>query len=201
MAALGLPLLLQPGGFDVMKRRGEWLVVVDASRIARAMVDRVDHWLKVEEDVRIGLRQRYGNRWRRDLEVHRPNPAEVVFLCPGHQYCVRAVGPRIEHRHALAAAQQVNLHEARISQQQALPLAQVKVPTRRVRALVGRREDLDTRYQPLLGRGFVDFDEGLAMLFLDEGRASGPVRPGGAVPRRRSRLFSLRSSCAVESSR
>ena len=38
-----------------------------------------------------------------------------------------------------------------------------------MRTLVGRREDLDARHQSLLGRGLVDFDEGLAMLLLNKG--------------------------------
>ena len=83
LAALGLQLLLQPAGFCGIKRRVQRLAVVNASLIARALVDRVDHRLEVQGDVRIGLRQRYGNRGRRHLEVYRPDLTEVVFLCPG----------------------------------------------------------------------------------------------------------------------
>src|SRR5262249_50827856 len=97
-----------------------------------------------------------------------PDLTELSFLRPSDQQSIRAGWPGIEHWHALAAAQQIDLHEVHISQQMTSPFAQIAPPSRCAGSLVGRREDLDNRYEALLGIGVVDLDECLAELFHDE---------------------------------
>ena len=46
-------------------------------------------------------------------------------LRPGDRQRVRAIGPGIEHRQALAAAEQVDFHQVCFAEQKALSLAEV----------------------------------------------------------------------------
>ena len=65
-----------------------------------------------------------------------PDLAKLAFR-PGDQPRVWAVGPRIEHGHALAAHEQVDFHKAYISKQQTLPLSLIEFPPFRSGPLVG----------------------------------------------------------------
>jgi hypothetical protein len=67
-----------------------------------------------------------------------------------------------------------------------LPLAKVKISPRAVGAFIGWGEDLNGCDQTLLGRGFVDLHERLAVFLLDKGaqdeRPAVPGFEGGRPP-------------------
>jgi hypothetical protein len=75
-------------------------------------------------------------------------PPDPAILAPrsGDQEGIRTFRPGIEHRHAPAAPEQVDLDETHVAQQDALALSLVEFPALGARALVGGREDLNERF-------------------------------------------------------
>jgi hypothetical protein len=98
----------------VTKRRAERLCVIDASLVPKTLIDLIDHRLNVQRDIVVWFGKRHVNRRQRSETVGSPDAANLS-LSPGDQQRLSAFGPGIEHRHALAAAEQVEFYEAHIA--------------------------------------------------------------------------------------
>src|SRR6266545_170413 len=164
-----LELFHQPGAVGVSERRIERLRVVDVQAVAAALVDGVYERLQVERHVRIGAVE-----WDRDggqgAQVTRgPDAAHCLLVPSSNEQIVRSLREGIEHRHARAAAEQVDLDEVGSAEQQCLPFAQVLLAAGGALPFVRRRQHLDTGDEPAFGFGGVDLDELLAELLGDEG--------------------------------
>ena len=160
-------LFLKPRGFCGTQRRRQRFGVIDAAKIAPACENRVDHRLQIERNIGIGLDQRNGNRRQGPLEMRRPNLAVRHFVSSCQHERKGTVRPRIHHRHALAAAQQIDFDEVSPSaQKQSLSFAEVKLPSIRSRSLVGRGQHFDARHQTTFAVGFVNLHEPFAKFFL-----------------------------------
>src|SRR5262249_34436318 len=132
------------------------------------LVDGINERLQRQRNigVRLAQRNRDGRQWL--IEVRGPDPTPRGLFFAGHEDVVGALWKRIEHRHALATAKQVDFDEVDSSLQQYVSLALVQQPALESRFLIGWCQHFDPSYQARFRVKLQDVEVKLLVRFGDE---------------------------------